>query len=290
MHVNSLVIGLLLALFSALGTNVAFLLKFRGVKKVSGVEGRHPLHTAVQLFRSPLFAMGWGVAFVAWLLHSAALAMAPLTLVQAVLAGGLVFLGILGERFFGLKVGLLQWAGIAITAVGLTIIAVTNQSSPLHHYSLPALISIEAGAFGFGLGLAMAAHHRRISRRSRGLCLAVASGVLFGVSDVALKYLAKVLGHGPLALINPWTLAAVLALIITFYTSARSLQLGPGVPVIALTSVAANLVAIVGGVLVFHDSIGHGALAIVGRSIAFTLVLLGAALVPGPSRLHHTYS
>jgi hypothetical protein len=69
-----------------------------------------------------------------------------------------------------------------------------------------------------------------------------------------------------------------------FYASARGLQLGPGVEVIALTSVAANLIAIVGGILVFRDPVGAGALEITGRMLAFGLVVAGAALIPAPVR------
>jgi hypothetical protein len=54
--------------------------------------------------------------------------------------------------------------------------------------------------------------------------------------------------------------------------------------VIAFTSVAANLAAVTGGVLVFRDPIGIGALAIVGRAIAFGLVIVGAAFMPAPVR------
>jgi hypothetical protein len=73
---------------------------------------------------------------------------------------------------------------------------------------------------------------------------------------------------------------ALLAGAIAFYASARSLQLGPGVEVIALTSVAANLVAITGGILVFHEPIGSGPLATSARVLAFCLVIVGAALMP----------
>ena len=69
-----------------------------------------------------------------------------------------------------------------------------------------------------------------------------------------------------------------------FYSSARGLQLGPGIEVITLTSVAANLAAIIGAILVFHDEIGDGALEIVGRIAAFCLVIFGAGLMPGPMR------
>jgi hypothetical protein len=56
------------------------------------------------------------------------------------------------------------------------------------------------------------------------------------------------------------------------------------VAVIAFTSVAANLAAIMGGILVFRDPIGIGAPAIVGRVIAFGLVIAGAAFMPAPLR------
>ena len=77
---------------------------------------------------------------------------------------------------------------------------------------------------------------------------------------------------------------ALAASVLAFYASARALQLGPGVAVIAFTSIAANLAAIMGGILVFRDPIGIGALAITGRVIAFGLVIAGAALMPGPVR------
>jgi hypothetical protein len=71
---------------------------------------------------------------------------------------------------------------------------------------------------------------------------------------------------------------------LAFYASARGLQLGPGVAVIAFTSVAANLAAIMGGILVLRDPIGIGAPAIVARVLAFGLVIVGAALMPAPVR------
>ncbi len=86
-----------------------------------------------------------------------------------------------------------------------------------------------------------------------------------------------------LELISPWTFAALAASVVAFYASARGLQIGPGVEVIALTAVAANLTAIIGGIFVFRDPIGTGPVAITGRMIAFSLVA-GAALIPAPVR------
>jgi hypothetical protein len=278
--------GLALALGSALGTNIGFLFKQRGAALAPPVRARHPVSSAVGLFRSRAFTLGWAVAVAAWGLHVGALALAPLSIVQAVLSGGLVFLAVLAERYFGFQLGRRQWAGVIITATGLAVIAITGGShtSALRHYSLAALIAVECGVFALGAGLIRISMRRSIGSAKEGLLLGVAAGVLFGVSDIALKYLTGAVHGGVQGVVSEWTMAALAASVLAFYASARGLQLGPGVAVIAFTSVAANLAAIMGGILVFRDPIGIGAPAIVARFIAFGLVIVGAALMPAPVR------
>jgi hypothetical protein len=281
-----MVAGLALALGSALGTSVAFLFKQRGALLAPAVQARHPLRSAVGLFRSRWFSLGWAVAFVAWGLHVGALALAPLSTVQAVLSGGLVFLAVLAERYFGFRLGRRQWTGLIVTGGGLAVIAATGgaHTSALRHYSVAALIAVECGVFALGVALIRISMRGSFGEAAQGLLLGVASGVLFGVSDIALKYLTGALHGGVQGIVSEWTLAALAASVLAFYASARGLQLAPGVTVIAFTSVAANLAAILGGILVFRDPIGIGAVAIVGRVVAFGLVIAGAALMPAPVR------
>jgi drug/metabolite transporter (DMT)-like permease len=279
-----MILGLLLALASALATNVAFLLKYRGAVCTEPIQARHPLRSAAALFRSKWFAVGWLVAVVAWALHVGALALAPLSIVQAVLSGGLVFLAVLAERFFDIRLGRWQWFGVTITATGLAVIGLTGSGAARpQHSSLAGLIAVESAVFAVGAALLAISAHGRIQHRVEGLLLGLAAGALFGVSDIAIKYLTHAQGalHG---LLSPWTATALLAGAIAFFASARSLQIGPGVEVIALTSVAANLVAILGGIVVFGEPIGSGPLAIAARFVAFGLVIVGAALMP----VHHT--
>ena len=285
-----MIAGLALAVASALGTNVGFLFKQRGAMLAPAVQVRHPLRSAVGLFRSRWFSLGWAVAVAAWGLHVGALALAPLSIVQAVLSGGLVFLAVLAERYFGFQVGRRQWAGVIVTAAGLAVIGVTGGShtSSLRDYSLAALIAVECGVFALGAALIRISMRGGVDPPAEGLLLGVAAGVLFGVSDIALKYLTGALHGGLQGLVSAWTLAALAASVLAFFASARGLQLGPGVAVIAFTSVAANLAAIVGGILVFNDPIGIGAPAIVGRVIAFGLVLAGTVLMPAPVRAGRT--
>ncbi len=278
-----MIFGLTLALVSALGTNLSFLFKQRGAVLAPAIEVRRPLGSAVALFRSRWFAVGWVVALVAWILHVGALSLAPLSTVQAILSGGLVFLAVLAERYFGFRLRRRQWTGVTITAVGLAVIGLTTTASGPEHASLAALIAIEGTILAAGLFLVRLSTSRHIADRPEALLLAAAAGGLFGVSDVAVKYLTH--AQGPVfGLLSPWTLTALVSFVISFYASARSLQLGSAVEVIAITSVVANLVAIIGGILVFGESVGSGPVSIVGRTLAFALVIAGAALMPAPLR------
>jgi drug/metabolite transporter (DMT)-like permease len=221
------------------------------------------------------------LAVAAWLLHVGALALAPLSIVQAVMSGGIVFLAVLGERYFGFRLGRWQWIGVIITGAGLAVIGLTGAGATRPQQStLAAMIAVEAAIVVVAAALLAISAHRSVLHRAEGLLLGLSAGALFGVSDVAIKYLTH--AEGPLyGLLSPWTLTALIACAISFYASARSLQIGPAVEVIALTSVAANLAAIIGGILVFDEPIGSGPLEIGARCVAFCLVIAGAALMPG---------
>jgi drug/metabolite transporter (DMT)-like permease len=280
-------LGLLCALLSALGTNLAFLLKYKGAVAAPDVEMRHPLRSVVDLFRSKWWTIGWGVSVVAFALHVAALALAPLSIGQAVLAGGLVFLAVLAERFFGFKLGRRQWIGIVLVAASLSLLTVTGgggEEGANAGYSLAGMIIFEAIAVGVGLLMVVSHLIDRIPVQ-RGVLLGIAAGLGFGIADVAIKALSGDLDNGLVGLLSPWSAIIVPVAVFSFYASARSLQIGDGVAVIAVTSVAANLSAIIAGLAVFGDRLGDDPLVIGVRIASFVLVLLGAALIPAPVRV-----
>ncbi len=279
-------VGLFCALLSALGTNLAFLLKYKGAVAAPDVDMRHPLRSAIDLFGSKWWSIGWGVAAVAFALHVAALALAPLSIGQAVLAGGLVFLAVLAERFFGFALGRRQWIGIGLVAVSLSLLTLTGGSGGggAHSgYSPAGMIIFEAIAIGLGLVL-VASHLIDRVPVQRGVLLGIAAGLGFGISDVAIKALSGDLDGGVANLLSPWSGIIITAAVFSFYASARSLQIGDGVAVIAVTSVAANLSTIIAGLAVFGDPLGGNPLVIAVRIAAFGLILLGAALIPAPVR------
>lgn len=279
-------IGIILALLCALTTNLGFLLKHRGACAAPDVDLRHPLKSGADLFRSKWFAIGMSVALGAWILHVGALALAPLSLVQAVISGGLVFLTVLADRFFGCNVGPRQWAGVGLTALGLTMLAVTlpHGSDPNSGYSVGGMIAFEAGLLVVGALLVLSPRFGAPSQH-HGVLLGAAAGILFGVSDVAIKALTGTVGsEGLMGLASPWLFTCILGSIIAFYASAKGLQQGEAVPVITITSAAANVSAITGGFVVFGDPMPGDVLGIVVQCLAFVLVIAAAALTPAPLR------
>src|SRR6185312_9847726 len=223
------VLGILLALACALTTNVGFLFKHRGACAAPAVDIRHPLRSARALFASKLFSIGMLIASAAWIFHVAAMAVAPLSLVQAVLAGGVVLLAVMAERTFGLTISRKQWVGIILTAIGLLLLGFSLPAAhgAHSHYSTPAMIGFE--------------------------------GVL--------------LAAGTLLILGPRIVVTIAAAVAACYASAKGLQDGDAVPVIAITGAAANVAGIVGGILVFGDPLSTHPLMFGAEMFAFALVL-----------------
>ena len=275
--------GILLALLCAFLTNLAFLFKHRGACAAPDVEWKHPLRSARNLWTSKWFAIGMGVAIGAWLFHVAAMALAPLSLVQAVISAGLVFLAVLADRVFGFNVGPRQWAGVCMTALGLALLAITLPATDGAHssYSHAAMISFEAGLLAVGGFIVWSPSVR--AHEHHGVFLGAAAGIMFGVSDIAIKALTGAGGVSGI-IASPWLAVTIVASVVAFYASASGLQKAEAIPVIALTSAAANVSAIGGGIIVFGDPMPSDTLGIVVQSVAFLMVIVASALTPGPIR------
>jgi hypothetical protein len=275
----SVQVGVLMALVTAFTSIVGFLLKHKGAVAAPAVELRHPLRSTTGLFRSPAYAIGCLVAIASWGFHVAALALAPISVVQSVIAGGLVLLTVTADRAFGHKVTRREWIGVGVTALGLTFLAATLEGtadSAHAGYTGANLAGYIALATITGLALIP------IARSRDGIVLAVSAGLLWGGSDVAIKALSGHTDLGLGVLIQPLAAVILSLSLIGMLVSARSLQLGPVVPVIAVTSAAANVFTIAAGPLIFGEPLPAEPLAVAVRFLAFGLVIAAAALTPPP--------
>jgi drug/metabolite transporter (DMT)-like permease len=281
-------IGLAFAFGSAVATMVGFLMRQRGADVAPDVDARHPVASVRSLFAQKAWTIGFGVAIVAWLLHVAGLNLAPLSLVQAVLASGFIVLGVAAEKWFGFHLRRREWIGIGLTACGLVLLGVTageTKTTGSHSaYALGAAIAFE-GALVVGGALCMLSRGSQRTTGYDGPLLGAGAGLTFTVSHIGIKALTKDASIGePSTLLTPWVPIVVAAFVVAFFASARSLQIGPAVPVIAVTSAVSNASAIGAGIVVFGDPLGSNGFVVAARLAAFALVVIAVAFMPAPTR------
>jgi drug/metabolite transporter (DMT)-like permease len=276
----SVLVGLFLALATAVTAVVANLMRHKGAHASAPVDFRHPISTSLALFRSRWYLAGILVANVSWAFHVGALALAPISLAQSVIAGGLALLAVTADRVFHLEVTRREWVGVAMAAVGLALLAATVGGTAKSAHSAAATSTVLAYVgVTASVGAIIATAARRMP--AGGPILGLATGALWGSSDVTIKAVTGRFDDGTLhALLSPLVAVVITLSLVSLVVSARSLQLGPPVAVIAMTAAAGNIVTILSGFVVFHEPLPSGSVGITLRIAALTLVIVAAALTP----------
>jgi drug/metabolite transporter (DMT)-like permease len=280
---SSVTLGVVFAVLTAFASIVGFLYKHKGAVESPQVEWRRPVRSSLALFASKWYVLGIVIATGSWGFHVAGLALAPISLVQSVIAGGLVLLTVTADRLFGFRVTKREWIGVALTAAGLAFLAATMHGTADSRHS-----DYETGVLALYAGtstLVAIAAGLADKRFAPGIGYAASAGLIWGASDVSIKALSDHTGDGFVGVMTH-PLAPIIALLsaIGLVVSARSLQDGKAVPVIAVTSAAANVVTIASGPIVFGEPMPDEPLALIVRLLAFVLVIGAAALTPPPIR------
>ena len=276
----SVLVGLFLALATAVTAVVANLMRHKGAHASAPVDFRHPISTSLALFRSRWYLAGILAANVSWAFHVGALALAPISLAQSVIAGGLALLAVTADRVFHLEVTRREWVGVAMAAVGLALLAATVGGTAKSAHSAAATSTVLAYVgVTASVGAIIATAARRMP--AGGPILGLATGALWGSSDVTIKAVTGRFDDGTLhTLLSPLVAVVITLSLVSLVVSARSLQLGPPVAVIAMTAAAGNIVTILSGFVVFHEPLPSGSFGITLRIAALTLVIVAAALTP----------
>jgi uncharacterized membrane protein len=281
-------LGLGLALAASLALNLGYLLQHGGAGTAPPVTPRHPVATLRGLFASPIWLAGLGVGLSGWALHVLALSRAPLSLVQAFVAGGLVLCVPLAAVALGHRVTAGEARGVALMSLALAGLSLglhaRAHSAHLVTAPLAAYMAV-AGAAALALAAAPATPARRAA------ALGAAGGVLYGAADLAIKALTDIASrHGAAAVArSPWLAAPALATAGAFFCFQRALQMGRALPVIALMTAATNAVSILGGLLVLGEPLGRTPGLAALHAGAFLLLAVAAwMLAPAQAALAGT--
>ena len=262
-------LGLALALAAALVINVGFFVQHGATTSMPSLSPRHPFRSVRALVTSRQWMLGYATGLVGWGIYIAALSLAPLSLVQAVAAGGVGVLAFLAHRLGTPLEGrerLGAWIAVGGTRAAGAVVDGAYAHSPDGGHLDPAH------------------RHRRRSRARRGclaglmarsaraaVALGCAAGLFFGVGDLATK--GAVSGNG---LLFVPLLAGCTAL--GFVTLQLAFQRGRVLETAGLSVLVNNMIPIVGGLLLFHEALPGGA-AGVARLASFAAVVVGAVLL-----------
>jgi len=262
----SLGAGLALALLSAFALNWGWLEQHGATQTLPPLSLRRPVRALRALFGDRTWLVGFVVGLAGWALYVAALALAPLSLVQAVSAGGIGLLAVLAQR----RGHAAQWPAVVVAIIGLGLLGVSLAGGA------PTGTAVSVGALAIWLAVSGLAAGL-FGLRGSGAALGLAAGTLYAAGDVATK--AAVHG-GAWLLVVPLVLAAHGG---AFAGLQLGFQRGTPLATAGTSTLLTNALPIAAGVALFHEHLPHGVLGVL-RVAAFASVVVAAAMLArGPS-------
>jgi hypothetical protein len=206
-------------------------------------------------------------------LYAAALALASLSLVQSIGAGGIGVLAFVSARTTGRQLSGRQLSGVSLSIVGLLALGVSlaKSSGEGRNGSTVAIV------VWLGATAAVALVALSIGRRAGTLALAegIAGGLFFSIGDISTK----------LATQGGTRFVFVLTVIVGYSLGTSLLQLGyqrgGALTVAGLATLLTNAVPIAAGTIVLKEPVPSGVFGAL-RVLAFAAVTAGAILLAAP--------
>lgn len=270
----SIAVAFGLALASTTLTSLAYLREHDAAASMPALSMRRPLHSLGLLLSDRGWLLGFAMESSGFLLYAAALALAPLALVQSIVAGGIGLLAYLTYRMGGREpLGGRRIAGALVSVIGLVALAVSlaKGTSEGHSGSDAAVLLWIGGTAALALVVLV------VGRRAIGVAVAnaLAGGLCFSIGDISTK----------LATQGGARIAFVLTLIAGYTLGTTLLQLGyqagAALTVAGLATLLTNVLPILAGTIVLEEPVPSGALGAL-RVLAFVAVTLGAVLLARP--------
>lgn len=252
--------GLVLALASSFALNWGWLAQHGAARELPKLSLRRPIHSLRVLFRDRTWFAGFSAGILGWIVYVAALALAPLSLVQATSAGGVGVLAVLAHRR-GDKLGRTDWTAVGLAVAGLGLIGALVAGGTTHaRHASPHAIALW---LGISAAVAAVAFFPRAG---------IAAGTLYAAGDVATK--GATFGGLWLVLVPVLVACHSLAFV--------SLQLGfqgaGALETAGTASLLTNAIPIAAGVVLFHEHLPGGAYGVL-RVAGFVFVIAAAVIL-----------
>ena len=264
-------VALVLTLVSACALNLGYLLQHSVASSLPPLSLRRPIASARSLLVAPRWLAGMGIQAGGFVLYVVALALAPLSLVQAAAAGGIGILAVMVARITKVPLTRGERIGAAVSVVGLALLGLSLLS--IHGEgsgATRAWVGVWLAASAGGAVACVLLLPRAIGRAP---AWGIAAGILFAAGDVATK----------MAVSGQIEDAAFLACLILFYSAGTAVlqaafQRGSALTTAGLSTLLTNALPILAGMILFHEPLPSGWIGAV-RIAAFAAVVTGAVLL-----------
>jgi hypothetical protein len=266
-------LGLVLALVSTTLTNLAYLREHDAAAALPTLSIRRPLRAAQLLLDSPRWLSGFALESGGFVLYAAALAFAPLSLVQSVAAGGIGVLAFVGAHRARRRLSRRELAGVVIAVLGLLALAGSlAEGHAAGHSGSTGAVVLWLGGVAAAAVLVL-----WLGRAALGKAAAygIAGGLFFSIGDVS----TKVATQGGARVGFAATLIAGYLLGTTLLQAGY--QAGGALTVAGLATLLTNAVPIAAGPIVLGESLPPGGLGAL-RVVSFAAVTVGAFLLAQP--------
>ena len=271
--VETVWIGLCLALVSALAVNWAYSKEHDAAAVLPPLTVRRPLRSLGLLLGSRSWLIGFGTETAGWLVYVAALALAPLSLVQAVSASGIAVLAFLGVHGDLSRLSIRERLAVGIALLGLVLLALSLVGAkPASHapHGVGVVVWLAAAA---GIAITLTAVSIPLSRAA---ALGLAAGLFFSDGDIA----AKLVSFGGIWLVALVPLVACYAAGTSVLQAA--FQHGSALTAAGIATLVTNAVPIAAGFVLFDEALPRGARGAL-QIAAFASIVASAGLLGSPA-------
>lgn len=283
-----LIAGTAVAVVSAVLYDTGYILEKRALVQIPPL-GANPATLIRTVSRSRLWRAGFSAMVAGLLLQVAALTMAPVSVVQPVLAAGLVALVVVGGPLLGERLGRRERSALFLVIGAVAAIAVSSRPGAHLASSVPTG-SLTALAIPVALAAASAAWlgaRAKAAPTLSAVSFAASAGMLYGLGAVAEKAVAaKVVGQGIVSgslssLASPYPWVFVIVTFAGMVVFQFALQRHAASMVATISNVVSSVCALAGASMVFGEMLlpsGWWSLARLAgfAGVAGALLLLGA--------------
>lgn len=271
-------LAIAIAIVAALLLNVAIYLQKKAVLELPEVKAKLSWSVVKAFITNRPWMFAQVVNVSGFALYSVALALAPVSIVEPIIASGVVLLAYLAIKNLGEKPRRIDFFAMGASVLGVIFLGVSlAEGIPKDVLRHPVEIWFVAAGI-LSLAVVIPVVMRRGSNNTQAAGLGISVGLFFGMAAVFQRLLMVNLGHDWL-LVGLFILACVATYLPAFIILQAALQKGMAMVVAPIYNGLMEFVPIVLGMAVLNEGFPHSDVMKALRLVAFALILTGTVIL-----------